>query len=106
MRSQKIFFPSNLKTLRERKKMSQEDLAAILEIKRSKLAALESGQTKCRLPMTLSIFRILQDQHRQLTQDRLGPIRRIKIAGVGGGNDVYMTGSNLRVLAITVDKDK
>ncbi|WP_225975053.1 helix-turn-helix domain-containing protein [Anseongella ginsenosidimutans] len=46
MTSQKIFFCSNLKFLRERKKISQEALAEKLHITRSKLNALENGQTK------------------------------------------------------------
>ena len=46
MNGQKIFFGPNVKFLRERRKLSQESLAETLELTRSKLNALENGQTK------------------------------------------------------------
>lgn len=106
MNSPKIFFPGNLKFLRERRKMSQEELAGILTLKRSKLAALESGQTKS--PTTDDLvhlseyFGISIDTLLKVELARLG---EWKLKDLEAGNDVYMTGSKLRVLAITVDKN-
>mgnify|MGYP000925112179 CR=1 FL=1 len=45
-RKQKIFFASNIKLLRERKKISQEVLARELGVTRAKLAAIEAGKKK------------------------------------------------------------
>ncbi len=106
MNSPKIFFPRNVKILRERKKMSQEDLALILEIKRSKLAALESGQTKSppfEDVINLSeYFKVSIDSLLKVDLSKLG---EFKLRELEAGNDVYITGSNLRVVAISVDKD-
>jgi transcriptional regulator with XRE-family HTH domain len=105
MNSPKIFFPGNVKTLRERKKLSQEDLASILEIKRSKLAALESGQTKSppfEDVINLSeYFKVSIDSLLKVDLSKLG---EFKLRELEAGNDVYITGSNIRVLAISVDK--
>lgn len=106
MKEQKIFFAGNLKFLRERRKKSQEDLAAILGIKRSKLAAMESGQTKS--PPAEDFLNI--SDHFKISIDSL---LRIDLAGLSelslreleAGNDVYMTGSKIRVLAVTVDRE-
>jgi len=106
MEAQKIFFPGNLKLLRERRRLSQEELANILEIKRSKLGALESGQTKSPTTDDLvnlsAYFKISIDTLLKIELARLG---EMKLRDLEAGNDVYMTGSKLRVLAITVDKD-
>ncbi|MBC7391481.1 MAG: helix-turn-helix transcriptional regulator [Opitutaceae bacterium] len=46
MKKQAVYFASNLKFLRNRRKVVQEILANALELSRSKIAAYESGQTK------------------------------------------------------------
>ncbi|WP_118952361.1 XRE family transcriptional regulator [Taibaiella helva] len=106
MNTTPIFFPANLKYLRERRKLSQEELAGILGIKRSKLAALESGQTKSPTTEDLvnlsAYFRISIDTLLKIALSGLG---ELKLKELEAGNDVYVTGSKLRVLAITVDKD-
>ncbi|WP_316835023.1 XRE family transcriptional regulator [Pedobacter nutrimenti] len=106
MNTPKIFFGSNLKFLRERKKMSQEELSFALEIKRSKLSAIENGQTKSppfEDVINLSeYFKISIDSLLRIDLSRLG---ELKLRELEAGNDVYMMGGNLRVLAITVDKD-
>jgi len=105
MTSQKIFFSGNLKFLRERKKISQEALAGKLHITRSKLNALESGQTKAPQPedyLAISdYFRISIDSLLKVDLAKLGELH---LRELEAGNDVYLKGSNLRVLAITVDK--
>jgi len=105
MTQQKVFFPGNLKFLRERKKISQESLANALEIKRSKLAAIESGATK--LPPAEDLIKI--SEYFRISIDSMLKIELSKLGGfkmreLESGNDVYVTGSNIRVLAISVDK--
>jgi transcriptional regulator with XRE-family HTH domain len=105
MNDQKVFFGNNLKFLRDRKKMSQEELAGLLEIKRSKLSAIENGQTKSppfEDVINLSeFFKISIDSLLRVDLSRLG---ELKLRNLEAGNDVYLMGGNLRVLAITVDK--
>lgn len=105
MKQQKVFFETNIRLLRERKKISQEGLSKALGITRAKLAALEYGNTKS--PQTFdyvnfsNYFKISIDT---LIKVDLRKLTEFKIQQLEGGNDVYMMGGNIRVLAITVDK--
>lgn len=102
---QKIFFGGNLRFLRERQKMSQEALAGKLGITRAKLAALESGQTKAAQPEDYinfsEYFKISIDA---LLKTDLAKLTEFKLRGLEAGNDVYVTGGKIRVLAISTDK--
>lgn len=106
MNDQKVFFGNNLKFLRERKKMGQEELGSLLEIKRSKLSAIENGQIKSppfEDVINLSeFFKISIDSLLRVDLSKLG---ELKLRDLEAGNDVYMMGGNLRVLAITVNKN-
>ncbi|WP_214226651.1 helix-turn-helix domain-containing protein [Pedobacter sp. B4-66] len=106
MKEQKVFFPSNIRFLRERKKLTQEHMANILGISRSKLNALESGQTKAPQPEDFlnfsEYFKISVDTLLKVDLSRMG---ELKLRQLEAGNDIYMTGSKLRILAITVDKN-
>ncbi|SDE87086.1 Helix-turn-helix domain-containing protein [Mucilaginibacter pineti] len=106
MSQQKVFFPTNIKFLRERKKMSQESLANALSFTRSKLASLESGATRAHQPedllMISEFFKVGVDALLKVELSKLG---EFKVSQLLAGNDVYTTGSNIRVLSITVDKN-
>lgn len=106
MSSQKIFFAENVRFLRERRKLSQEALAEKLSLTRSKLNAIENGQTKTpRSEDYISFsefFRISIDSMLRIDLSRLG---ELQLRELEAGNDVYMMGSKIRVLAITVDKE-
>lgn len=102
---QKIFFANNLKFLRERKRMTQETIAERLNISRKKFESLESGRVKS--PQTEDLlnfsdfFKISVDSLLRIELRRLG---ELKLRELEAGNDVYLTGSNIRVLAITVNQ--
>ncbi|MCW3108607.1 MAG: Helix-turn-helix protein [Segetibacter sp.] len=102
----KIFFHNNIRFLRERKKMSQEELSAQLDLSRNKLQALESGKTVN--PSALDFikfsdfFKVSVDSLLKVDLPKLG---EWKLKELLAGNDVYMMGSKIRVLAITVDKN-
>jgi transcriptional regulator with XRE-family HTH domain len=102
----KIFFHTNIRFLRERKKMSQEDVAHQLDLSRNKLQALESGKTvnPCAVDLVRfsEYFKVSIDS---LLKTDLSKLGEFKLKELMAGNDVYMTGSQIRVLAITVDKN-
>jgi transcriptional regulator with XRE-family HTH domain len=106
MEKPKIFFNSNLRFLRERQKMSQEQFSKELNLTRNKLQALESGKTVNPIVADMvrfsEYFKISIDSLLKVDLGRLG---ELKMRQLLAGNDVYMTGSNIRVLAITVDKN-
>lgn len=101
-----IFFGSNVKFLRTRQKLTQEQLAQNLSMTRSKLNCIETGQTK-----SPSIEDMLKfSAHFKMTLDTLvkidlSKLGELKLRELEAGNDVYIKGGNLRILAITVNKD-
>jgi transcriptional regulator with XRE-family HTH domain len=102
----KVFFSSNIRFLREGRKMSQEELSAQLGVSRNKLQALESGKTVnpavADLIQFADYFKVSVDSLLKVDLPRLG---ELKLKDLLAGNDVYMTGSKIRVLAISVDKN-
>jgi transcriptional regulator with XRE-family HTH domain len=85
--------------------LSQESLAAQLGLTRAKLAAIEAGNTKSPQPedyLSFSeFFKISIDTLLKIDLPKLG---ELKIRELEAGNDVYIRGGNLRVLAISVDR--
>ncbi|UZJ63320.1 helix-turn-helix domain-containing protein [Sphingobacterium sp. KU25419] len=85
--------------------MSQTVLADAINVTRTKLALIEIGKTKAMEPhFLLSIsnyFKISLDTLLTVDISKLG---ELKIRDLQAGNDIYIKGGNLRVLAITVDK--
>ncbi len=105
MTSPKLFFNSNIRFLRERKRLTQEDFSQKLGLSRVKLAALESGRTEN--PTALDIIKfseVFQVSIDSLFKVDLSKLSELKLRELEAGNDVYMTGSNLRILAISIDK--
>lgn len=104
--SQIIFFKENLRFLRERKHYSQEALAGALGYSRAKIAALESGHTKSPQPedyIALSaFFKVSIDSLLKVNLPRLS---ELQLRELEAGNDVFMRGSKIRVLAISIDKE-
>lgn len=101
-----VFWASNLKFLRTRKKMSQDDLANKLEIKRSKLNAHENGHSKNPPVEDLlkfsDFFRMSIDT---LLKVDLTTLSELKLRDLEAGNDVYVAGGNIRILATTVNPE-
>lgn len=99
-----IFFGKNVKYLRERKKLTQEQLASKIGLSRVKLNALENGITRSPRPEDYlnasNFFSISIDALLRIDLKLLG---ELKVRELEAGNDVYIRGGSLRVLAITVD---
>lgn len=105
MKTPNIFWAENLKFLRHRKQVSQDQLAADLEISRAKLNAHENGVSK-NPPLEdilrfSEYFKMSVDTLLKVNLSRLG---ELKLRELEAGNDVYLAGKNIRVLATTVDR--
>lgn len=98
------YWASNIRFLRNRKNFSQDELASSLDITRSKLNAHENGQTVNPTVEDLinfsSYFKISIDN---LLKTDLGKLSETKLRELEAGNDSFVTGAKLRVLATTVD---
>lgn len=106
MNATKVYWASNLRFLRTRAKLSQEAIAEQLQMSRSKYNAHENGQTIN--PMAEDLMRISDyfgiSIDSMLRVD-LGSLSEHVLKELESGNDSYMKGTRLRVLAITVDAD-
>ena len=98
-----MYFASNIKFLRKRKCRTQDDVAAALNLKRSTLSGYENGIAQPGIEIlisfsgyyNMSIDTMLKVDLTRLSESQLGELER--------GYDAYIKGSNLRVLATTVD---
>jgi transcriptional regulator with XRE-family HTH domain len=98
-----MYFTSNIKFLRKRKDRTQDEVAAALNLKRSTLSGYENGVAQPSIDILvafsgyfgISIDTILKIDLTRLSGSQLGELER--------GYDAYIKGSNLRVLATTVD---
>ena len=98
-----MYFASNIKFLRKRKGRTQDDVAAALDLKRSTLSGYENGVAQPGIDVlvsfsgyfNLSIDTLLKIDIAKLSESQLGELER--------GYDAYVKGSNLRVLATTVN---
>jgi len=105
MSSPKIFFAENIRFLRKRRKLVQEEMAEKLGLARIKLHALESGKTQNPtlndVILFSEFFKVSVDSLLKVDLQKLG---ELKLQELLSGHDVYMTGSRIRVLAITVNE--
>jgi transcriptional regulator with XRE-family HTH domain len=98
-----MYFTSNIKFLRKRKDRTQDEVAVALNLKRSTLSGYENGVAQPSIDILvafsgyfgISIDTILKIDLTRLSGSQLGELER--------GYDAYIKGSNLRVLATTVD---
>ncbi len=98
-----MYFASNIKFLRKRRGRTQDDVAAALNLKRSTLSGYENGVAQPGIDIlisfsgyfSMSIDTLIRIDITSLSESQLGELER--------GYDAYVRGSNLRVLATTVN---
>ena len=97
------YFASNIKFLRKRKKHTQDDVAFALEMKRSTLSGYENEVAQPSVSVLVQFsgyFKIAIDT---LVKVDLTELAESQLSQIERGYDVYIKGSNIRVLASTVD---
>jgi transcriptional regulator with XRE-family HTH domain len=98
-----MYFTSNIKILRKRKGRTQDEMAFAMNLKRSTLSGYENGVAQPGIEILISFSRyfnmsidtMLKIDMSKLSESQLGELER--------GYDAYIKGSNLRVLATTVN---
>lgn len=104
MKKQKSFLASNLKFLRERQKKTQTNVAEALNVTRAKINAFENevnlNPTVDDLLKFTEYFKISVDSLLWINLKRLG---ELQLRNLEAGNDEYIMGTKIRVLATTVD---
>jgi len=100
-----MYFDSNIKLLRKRKKRTQDEVAEQLGMKRSTLSGYENKVAQPGLEILLlfsNYYRIALDTLLKVDLSTLG---ETQLRQLEQGEDVFLRGGNLRILASTVNAD-
>jgi transcriptional regulator with XRE-family HTH domain len=100
-----IFLTDNIKLLRNRRKENQQELADSLGIKRSTLASYEAGTGKPPIDTLLLLADHFQMSVDALLKVNLSKLGELQLRQLEHGDDVYLSGGKLRVLATTVSPE-
>jgi len=98
-----MYFHSNIKLLRKRRHKTQDEVAERLNMKRSTLSGYENrvAQPGPEILMAFSnYYRIAIDT---LLKTDLEKLSELQLRQLENGEDVFLKGGNLRILASTVD---
>ncbi len=99
------FFGSNIKLLRTRKNRTQNDIAAILNLKRTTVNALENSISQPTVPQLQAFSKYFGIAIDTLINIDLSNLSESQFTDIQNGFDVFIRGSNLRVIATTVDRN-
>jgi transcriptional regulator with XRE-family HTH domain len=100
-----MFFSSNIKFLRKRRKRTQDDVAISLNMKRSTLSGYENGVAQPSVPVLVAFSGYFNVAIDTLIKVDLTQMKESQINQLEGGFDVYIKGSGLRLLVSTVDSE-
>ncbi len=98
-------FGANIKLLRKRKNLSQEDVAFTLALSRSTVKNYENNTASPKIDNLIAFSDFFNIAIDTLLRIDLGGLREYQLAELDRGFDVYVSSAKLRVLAKTVDKD-
>lgn len=99
-----MYFNSNIKLLRKRRKRTQDEVAQTLKMKRSTLSGYENEVSQPTVQALIAFSKYYGLAVDTLLQVDLGKLSESQLSQLERGGDVYVRGSNLRVLATTVNK--
>ncbi len=97
-------FGKNIEFLRKRQKRTQDDLAFALEMKRSTLSRYENGVSQPSVNALIRFSMFFKIAIDTLAKTDLTELSESQISQIERGYDVYVKGSNIRILAATVDQ--
>lgn len=98
-------FSKNIRLLRKRRRRTQDDVAYALNIKRSTLSGYENEVAQPGIETLISFSEYYNMAVDTLIKVDLSELPESQLSQLEKGYDVYLKGSNLRVLATTVDRD-
>lgn len=100
-----MFFPSNIKLLRKRKGRTQDDVAFALGMKRSTLSGYENEVSLPTVQALITFSKYYGIAIDTLVKVDLRNLSESQFSQLERGGDVYLKGSNLRVMATTVNSN-
>lgn len=100
-----MHFSQNIKLLRKRRGRTQDDVAHALSMKRSTLSGYENEVAQPSMEALVAFSKYFNIAIDTLVKVDLSGLSENHLSQVEKGFDVYIKGSNLRILATTVDKE-
>ena len=99
-----MYFRTNIKFLRIRRNRTQEDISKALGMKRPTYSGYENGVAQPNLESIIMLSKYYGVSIDSLIKIDLSKLSEFQLKELEHGNDVFITGSKLRVLATSVDK--
>lgn len=96
-------FANNLKFLRNRRGRTQDDVAFTLGMKRSTLSGYENGVSQPNIDILIQFSEYYKMAVDTLLRVDLTKLGELQLQELEAGNDVYIKGRQMRVLATTVN---
>lgn len=100
-----IYFNSNIKLLRKRRKRTQNDVAAALDVKRTTVNALENSISQPTVVLLQSFSKYFGIAIDTLINTDLRKLSESQFTDLQNGFDVFIRGTKLRVIATTIDSN-
>jgi transcriptional regulator with XRE-family HTH domain len=98
-----MYFDANIKLLRKRKKKTQDEVAEALKMKRSTLSGYENRIAQPGLEVLLLFSDYYHIAIDTLLKVDLAKLKESQLRQLEQGEDIFLKGGNLRVLASTVN---
>ncbi len=100
-----MYFSTNIKLLRKRLGRTQDDVAFALGMKRSTLSGYENQVAQPALDSLIAFSKYFKVAIDTLVKVDLSALSEGQLSQLERGYDVYIRGSNLRVLTTTIDSE-
>jgi len=100
-----MYFSSNIKFLRKRKGYTQDHLAEVLEMKRPTLSGYENEVSQPTVQALMSFSRYYKIAIDTMLNIDLSNLSELQLRHLENGEDVFIRGGKLRVLATTITED-
>ena len=99
-----IFLSSNIQLLRKRKRKTQTDVASVICVKRTSYTGIEIGNTFPSIEVLVNISNYFGVSIDTLLKVDLSKLSPYQLSELERGSDVFVRGSQLRILSKTTDK--
>jgi transcriptional regulator with XRE-family HTH domain len=100
-----MYLTANIKFLRKRGNRTQDDVASALGMKRSTLSGYENGVAEPNVELIIAFSKYFNISVDTLIKMNLEQLSDSQISELEHGNDIFISGSKLRILATSVDSN-
>ena len=100
-----MFFSSNIKFLRKRRGQTQDEVATTLEMKRSTLSGYENNVAQAGMEALIGFSNYFKIAIDTLVRVDLTALPESQLRQLERGYDVFIKGTNLRILTTTIGSD-